>query len=252
MNQRQAPALVGDGILDCRADEALRALLGDGLDADARGVGEADLGVGLRKVLLEELEEFAVLLGAGLELDADVDVLRILAEDHHVDLLRVLHGGGHALEPTHRPETDVQVEELAQCNVERADPAADRRREGSLDRDQVVAAGRDCLIRQPGVELPVGLLAGEDLHPVDLALAAVGLGYRGVHDAHAGAPDVRPGAVALDERDDRIVGDDQLAVPNRNLRALRGRRDLHRCSRGHDLLLGIAPGAGVRCQAFEC
>ena len=29
-------------------------------------------------------------LGAGLELDAGVDVLGVLAEDHHVDLLRML------------------------------------------------------------------------------------------------------------------------------------------------------------------
>ena len=43
-------------------------------------------------MLLEQFLELAVLLGALLELDAGVDVLGVLAEDHHVDLLRRLHG----------------------------------------------------------------------------------------------------------------------------------------------------------------
>ena len=50
------------------------------------------------------------------------------------------------------------------------------------------------------------LLAGVDLDPGDLLLAAVGLLDRGVEHAHAGAPDVGAGAVAFDERDDRVVG----------------------------------------------
>ena len=88
----------------------------------------------------------------GLELDAGVDVLGVLAEDHHVDLLGCLDGRGHALEPAHRAQAHVQIEQLPQRDIERADAAADRRRQRALDRHQVVAAGRDGLIRQPGVE----------------------------------------------------------------------------------------------------
>ena len=65
---------------------------------------------------------------------------------------------------------------------------------------------------------------GVDLHPGDLALAAVGLRDRGVEHAHAGAPDVGAGAVALDEGDDRLVGHLELAVLDGDLRA--GGRDL--------------------------
>ena len=54
------------------------------------------------------------------------------------------------------------------------------------------------------------LLAGEHLEPGERRAAAERLLHRRVEDAHAGAPDVGSGAVAFDERDDRIVGHDQL------------------------------------------
>src|SRR5262249_40574519 len=74
----------------------------------------------------------------------------------------------------------------------------------------------------------VGLLAGIDLAPGDLAPALVGLGHGGVEDAHRRLPDVGPGAVALDEGDDRVVGHLKLAVSDGDL-VSRGNRD----SAGH-------------------
>ncbi len=233
VHDRDALALVDDGVLDRGAEEALGAFLRDGLDADARRVREADLAVELREGFLEQLLELLVLGAALLEFDAGVDVLGVFTEDHHVDLLRRLDRGGHALEPAHRTQADVEVEHLAQRDVQRADATADRRRERALDRDQVFAAGLDGFVGQPGVEEVVGLLAGIDLHPVDLALAAVGLGDRGVEHAHGGAPDVGAGAVAFDERDDGLVGNGELAVGDRDLLALRGHDELDRG--GHHL-----------------
>jgi hypothetical protein len=58
----------------------------------------------------------------------------------------------------------------------------------------------------------VGLLAGGDLVPVDLALAVVGLLDGGVEDELGGGPDVGAGAVALDEGDDGVVGDVEAVV----------------------------------------
>ncbi|MDC4225497.1 MAG: hypothetical protein MPW15_14965 [Candidatus Manganitrophus sp.] len=56
------------------------------------------------------------------------------------------------------------------------------------------------------------LLAGVDLHPCDLPFAAVGLGHRRIdHPAHHRG-DVEAGAVALDEGNDRLVGDVQGVV----------------------------------------
>src|SRR5262249_51399081 len=91
VNQRNALALVGDCVLDGRADQPLRAFLRDGLDADAGCLGEADLRVRLGPGRLEDLEELPVVLRARFEFDAGVDVLRVLTEDRHVHLLRMLH-----------------------------------------------------------------------------------------------------------------------------------------------------------------
>ena len=62
-----------------------------------------------------------------LELDARVDVLGVLPEDHHVHLLRVLHRAGDALEVPDGPEADVEVEQLTERNVQAPDAAAHRR-----------------------------------------------------------------------------------------------------------------------------
>ena len=158
----------------------------------------------------EEVEHLLRFGRAGGVLDAGVDVFGVLAEDHHVDLLRMLHRRRHALEPAHRAQADVQVEHLPQRDVQRADAAADRRGQRALDADEVLAERLDRLVRQPVVELLEALLAGVDFHPRDLPLAAVGLLDGGVEHADAGAPDVRAGAVAFDERDDRIVRHDEL------------------------------------------
>ena len=141
-----------------------------------------------------------------LELDARVDVLGVLAEDDDVQLLGVLHRAGHALVILHRPHAGVEVEHLAQGHVERADAAADRRGQRSLDGDAQIARRGHRVVGQPGAELAKGLFAGEDLKPADGALAAVGLFDRGVEDPLRGLPDVAPRAVALDERNDGMVG----------------------------------------------
>ena len=124
----------------------------------------------------------------------------------------MLHGAGHALVILHRAHAGVEVENLAQGHVERADAAADGRGERSLDGDAQIAGGGDGVVGQPGAELAKGLFAGEDLKPADGALAAVGLFDRGVEDALRGLPDVAAGAVAFNERNDGVVGDLILPV----------------------------------------
>jgi hypothetical protein len=114
--------------------------------------------------------------GAGGVLDAGVDVLGVLPEDHHVDLLGVLHRAGDAGEVLDRPQADVEVEHLPEGDVQGADAAADRGGQRALDADQELLEGFDGVVGQPVVEALEALLAGEDLHPGDLAGAAVGLG----------------------------------------------------------------------------
>jgi hypothetical protein len=78
----------------------------------------------------------------------------------------------HALEPAHRPQADVQIQQLPKRDVERPDAAADRRRQRTLDANVVLAERVDRLIRKPRVELLEALFAGVDFLPRDLPRAA--------------------------------------------------------------------------------
>ncbi len=108
------------------------------------------------------------LLGFGLVLDPGVDVLGVLPEDDHVHQLGMLDRRGHPGEPAHRPDAGVEIELLPERHVERAEPAADRRGERPLDGHEVVGDRPEGVVREPAVELVLGLLAGEDLEPDDL------------------------------------------------------------------------------------
>ena len=91
VDERDALPLVGDGVLDGGAHQPLGALAGDRLDADADGLGEADLLVHpWGSSSLRNASTFLASAVPALELDAGVDVLGVLAEDHHVDLLGML------------------------------------------------------------------------------------------------------------------------------------------------------------------
>jgi hypothetical protein len=117
---------------------------------------------------------------------------------------------GNALEILHRPQADVKIELLAQFDVEGADAPADGRGQRPFDADQKFLEGLDGFLRQPGVEFFEGLLAREDLEPGNLAFAAVSLVDGRVEHPLAGGPNIRPGAVAADERDDGMIGHTSL------------------------------------------
>jgi hypothetical protein len=89
--QRHRGLVVVDRVLDGRLDDAGGALLADRLDADAHRLGKANLLETLGERLGEELLEFLAIVAAVLELDARIDVFRVLAEDDHVGLFRMLH-----------------------------------------------------------------------------------------------------------------------------------------------------------------
>src|SRR5262249_58406647 len=73
VDQRDAPSLLRDGVLDRGPHQPLRAVPRDGLEADARGLGEADLLVRGRERVAQEREHLLRLVAAGGELDAGVD-----------------------------------------------------------------------------------------------------------------------------------------------------------------------------------
>jgi hypothetical protein len=160
----------------------------------------------LPHLLLEEVYHLFGFGRFGFPFDAGVDVLGVLAEDDHVELLWALDRARYAREVAHRTQTHVKVEHLAQGHVERADTAAHRRGERTLDSDQVLAKCLDGFVGQPGFELLERLLARVNLHPGDCTLAAVSFLDRAVKHVLRGTPDVGTGAVALDKGQDRPIG----------------------------------------------
>ena len=70
---------------------------------------------------------------AGLAFDAGVHVFGVLAEDDHVHSSGSLDRAGDAGVLAHRPHAGVQVEHLAQGDVQAAEAAADRRGERAFD-----------------------------------------------------------------------------------------------------------------------
>src|SRR5579862_8960324 len=108
-----------DGVIDRRANQPLRTLARNRLDADARSLGEANLVDA--HLGLEKLDDLLRLRRFSLPFDTGVNVFGVLAEDHHVDFFRRLDRTRHAVEVAHRTQAYVQIEELTQRDVERPD-----------------------------------------------------------------------------------------------------------------------------------
>ena len=81
----------------------------------------------------------------GFVLDAGVEVLGVLADDDDVD---VVEPGAHAGVGLARPHAGVEVELVAQRDVDRAEAGADRRRDRALERQPGPSYGLDRLLRE--------------------------------------------------------------------------------------------------------
>ena len=68
------------------------------------------------------------------------------------------------------------------------------------------------IVGQPVLELSKGLLARKNLEPLYRPLSAIGLLDCGVENTLRSAPDVAARAVALDKRNDRVIGNAVLPV----------------------------------------
>src|SRR5208282_3833121 len=189
----------------------LRAGHGHGFDADA-GI-EADLLLAaFQHVFVQEFNQPSGVGRALLPFDAGVNVFRIFAEDDNVHALRMLHGRRHAGVVLHRAHAAVEIEDLAQGDVEGADATSDGRGQRSFDSDAKFADGADGVVGEPALKTGFGFLPGKDLVPRDRALALVRLFDGSVEDASRGFPDIAAGAVSFNERDDRAIGNAVLTV----------------------------------------
>ena len=127
MHGRDLAAAVPAGVVERELDDAPRPRDGDRLDRDA-GVIVPQLAA----VRLDPVDQLTGLGLALLVLDARVEVFRVLADDDQVD---VVEAGADALVSLAGAHLPVEIEGLAQADVDRAETAADRRGDRALDGD---------------------------------------------------------------------------------------------------------------------
>ena len=174
---RDLAAAVAARMVERELDDLARARLGERLDRDA-GV-PADAPVALAA---EPVEQLVRVLRSLLELDAGVEVLRVLADDDQVDA-RV--AGAHARIALAGAHLRVEVERLAQADVDRAEAAADRRRDRPFERRSVLPDRLEHVLRKRvavvlGHHVGAGLLhVPVELDPRRLEDAAGRLGELG-------------------------------------------------------------------------
>jgi hypothetical protein len=166
------------------------------------------------------------LVGARLQFHACVDVFGVLAEDHHVHMVGGNDRAGHAFEVRDRADTGIEVQLLANGDIEAAEATAHRRGERSFDRHAVFADGVDGFLRKIAAGDGVATLAREHFHPGDLAAIAIAMRNRLVEDVLRGAPDIGADAVAFDKADDRRVRCFQMAIGAGLNLVARGRADM--------------------------
>ena len=205
VHEGDAPAVVAQGIVDGAADDALGALLGHGLHAVGRGLGEADLL--LLELIDQEVAELDAFLGPERPLDARVHVLRALAEHAKVDALGILHRRGHAVEVAERALAGVQVQGLAEHDAQRAHAASGRRIEGAFQAHDILLERGHGLVGEVRAALLEGLLAGRHLQPLDAAVAVVRLFHSGIHHRLRHRHNLLADSVSLDERNGNVIGD---------------------------------------------
>ena len=196
-----------DGVPDSLGHQALGIPGAHRLDADSAALTDFR-----REIVRQELAHTVGFVAARLVLDPRIDVLDVLAEDDHVEGAGVFHGRRHALEPPNRTHAGIQVQKLAQRDVQRPNAPSHRRGEGPLDGDAVLPDRVERSLGQPLAGLIVRLLSGHDLLPHNLPVATIRAGHRLVEYVLRGTPQVRADAVAFYEGDDRVVRDDVGAI----------------------------------------
>src|SRR2546430_5955418 len=148
---------------------------------------------------------------AGFPLDADVNVLGILAEDEHIHFFRFANRGRHALKIAHGAFAGIKVQKLAQRDVQGAYAAADGRRQRPFDGNTKITDRVDGVIRQPLVEGLKSFLASENFEPGHAASAAISVVHSRIEHPPRRLPDVTSRAISFNEWNNRSVRHLQLA-----------------------------------------
>ena len=198
-------------MLDGHTHQALGASHGHGFDADA-GI-EADLLLAaFQHVFVEEFDQPFGIRRPLFPFDSGVNVFCVFAEDDNVHALGMLHGRRHSGVILHRTHAAVEIEDLAQGDVERADAASDGRGQRTFNGDAKFTDRADSVVGEPILEARLGFLAGKNFVPGHRALSVVSLFDSGVEHPDGGFPNIAASAVTFNERDDGAIGDAVFAV----------------------------------------
>ena len=160
---------INDGL----ADQTLCPRHGNGFDTDAR-IRRHPLSHGPGQEL-DDLRRLGRTLGP---FNTCIHVFRVFPKNHHIQSFRVFHGGRDAFEITNRAHACVQVQHLAQRDVQASYSPSHRCGQGALDGDRVFIDGSQGGVREPFARDLLGLFSREDLRPLDLALASIGAADR--------------------------------------------------------------------------
>ena len=197
-------AAIVDSVLDRFANQTLAAFDRNRFDANGRGFGKANFFHA--HFLLQEGNHPLHFRRAGFPLHPSVNILGVLAKDHHVGFFRLFHRTGHTGEITHRAQAHIEIEHLAQGHIERTHAAGSRRRERALDRHHILAHRLHGFVRQPAIGAIHArcFLAGIDFHPRDLALATIGFRHCGIDHLTHHRRNIHARAIALDKGNNRV------------------------------------------------
>src|SRR5947209_6816034 len=113
----------------CKVMSAIASLItmpAPGLPIGIRHHGPPSSSSAPKKFFAEEVENLVRFRGGSGVFDPSINIFRVFAEDDHVDFLRAFYRGGDAFEILNRPQTNIQIEQLTERNVQRSDAAADR------------------------------------------------------------------------------------------------------------------------------
>ena len=187
MHGRDLATAVPSRVVESELDDAARAADRDRLDRDA-GVVVRELAA----LRLDPGDQLPHLLRSLLVLDPGVEVLGVLPDDDQVDVLEARAHAGIGLA---RADLGIEVEALAQPDVDGAEAAADGRRDRPLQRDASLADRVEDVRRQR--------IAAVLLHHVRAGLAhvPVELGAGRLENATRRLGQLRARAVAGDEND---------------------------------------------------
>lgn len=136
-----------------------------------------------------------------------------------------------------RADAGIEIKQLTQCHIQRADAATDGCGERSfyghsIAADRLKGVLRKILIRAIQV---AGFIAGIDLEPLDGFFVVVCLSNGSIQHFLGCRPYVNTCAVATDERNDRVLGHHGLAIFEADWGALCGGSELLKLS--HSFLM---------------